>query len=127
MNPIGFIFENYDGIGQWRDTQNGKPIDAVGEVVLTDDIDGTYDGAVELAQALAASEQVQECVASQWFRFGYNRTVTEEDRCSMDQLTESFAASGYDIKELLVGLTQTNAFLYRRAVKPATDDVGGAQ
>ena len=127
MNPIGFIFENYDGIGQWREDQNGKAIDAVGEVVLTDDIDGTYDGAVELAGALAASEQVRECVASQWFRFGYNRTVTEEDRCSMDQLADSFVASGYNIKELLVGLTQTNAFLYRRAVQPATGDMGGAQ
>ena len=127
MNPIGFIFENYDGIGRWREDQNGKAIDAVGEVVLTDDIDGTYDGAVELAGALAASEQVRECVASQWFRFGYNRTVTEEDRCSMDQLADSFVASGYNIKELLVGLTQTNAFLYRRAVQPATGDMGGAQ
>ena len=127
MNPIGFIFEHYDGIGQWRDEQNGKAIDAVGEVVLTDDIDGTYDGAVDLAQALAESEQVRECVASQWFRFGYNRTVTPEDRCSMDQLVETFAASGYDIKELLVGLTQTNAFLYRRAVTEATSEMGGAQ
>ena len=127
MNPIGFIFEHYDGVGQWRDEQNGKPIDAVGDVVLTDDIDGTYDGAVELAEALAESEQVRECVASQWFRFGYNRTVTPEDRCSMDQLVETFAASGYDIKELLVGLTQTNAFLYRRAVVAATDEMGGAQ
>ena len=45
----------------------------------------------------------------------------------MDQLAESFAASGYDIKELLVGLTQTNAFLYRRAIVPATDNMGGAQ
>jgi hypothetical protein len=127
MNPIGFAFEHYDGIGQWRDEQNGKAIDAVGEVVATEDINGTYDGAVELAQALATSEQVRECVASQWFRFGYNRTVTQEDRCSMDQLSESFAASGYDIKELLVGLTQTNAFLYRRAVEPTADDMGGAQ
>jgi hypothetical protein len=127
MNPIGFIFEHYDGIGLWRDEQNGKAIDAVGEVVLTDDIDGTYDGAVELAQALAESEQVRECVASQWFRFGYNRTVTPEDGCSMDELKETFAASGYDIKELLVGLTQTNAFLYRRAVTEATSEMGGAQ
>jgi hypothetical protein len=127
MNPIGFAFEHYDGIGQWRDQQNGKAIDAVGEVVATEDIDGTYDGAVELAQALATSEQVRECVASQWFRFGYNRTVTQEDRCSMDQLSEAFAASGYDIKELLVGLTQTNAFLYRRAVEPTADEMGGAQ
>jgi len=125
MNPIGFIFEHYDGIGQWRDQQNGKDIDATGEVVATNDIDGTYDGAVELASALANSTQVQECVASQWFRFGYNRTVTEEDTCSMEQLNDVFRSSGFDVKALLLALTQTNAFLYRRAVDP--DTTGGAQ
>ncbi|MGB8330520.1 MAG: DUF1592 domain-containing protein, partial [Polyangiales bacterium] len=83
MNPIGFIFEHYDGIGQWRDQQNGKQIDATGEVIQTDDIDGLYDGAPELASALAGSTQVQECVASQWFRFAYNRTVSPEDSCSV--------------------------------------------
>ena len=124
MNPIGFIFEHYDGVGQWRDQQNGKPIDATGEVVATNDIDGTYDGAVELAAALANSTQVQECVASQWFRFAYNRTVTEEDACSMEQLNDVFRSSGFDVKALLVALTQTNAFLYRRAVEP---EAGGAQ
>ncbi len=116
MNPIGFIFEHYDGIGLWRDQQNGKAIDATGEVVLTEDIDGSYDGAVELAHALADSTQVQECVSSQWFRFAYNRTVTPEDTCSLEQLNQVFADSGFDIKTLLVELTQTNAFLYRRTV-----------
>ncbi len=119
MNPIGFIFEHYDGIGQWRDEQNGQPIDAIGEVVATDDIDGTYDGAIELAGALADSAQVQECVASQWFRFAYNRTVTQDDSCSMEQLNDVFRSSGFDVKALLLELTQTNAFLYRRAVEPA--------
>ena len=124
MNPIGFIFEHYDGVGLWRDQQNGKDIDATGEVVQTEDIDGTYDGAVELAHALAESTQVRECVSSQWFRFAYNRTVTTEDSCSLEQLNQVFADSGFDIKTLLVELTQTNAFLYRRAVDL---DSGGAQ
>jgi hypothetical protein len=126
MNPIGFIFEHYDGVGQWRDQQNGMDIDAVGEVVQTDDIDGDYDGAIELASALAGSTQVQECVSSQWFRFAYNRTVTQEDSCSVQQLNDVFRASNFNVRELLVALTQTNAFLYRRAVElePAA---GGAQ
>lgn len=124
MNPIGFIFEHYDGVGQWRDQQNGKDIDAVGEVVQTDDIDGEYDGALELASALAASTQVQECVSSQWFRFAYNRTVTQEDSCSVEQLNDAFRSSNFNVRSLLVALTQTNAFLYRRAVEP---DAGGAQ
>ena len=124
MNPIGFIFEHYDGVGQWRDQQNGKDIDAVGEVVQTDDIDGEYDGALELASALAASTQVQECVSSQWFRFAYNRTVTQEDSCSVEQLNDAFRSSNFNVRSLLVALTQTNAFLYRRVVEP---DAGGAQ
>ena len=126
MNPIGFIFEHYDGVGQWRDQQNGKDIDAVGEVVQTDDIDGEYDGAIELASALAGSTQVQECVSSQWFRFAYNRTVTQEDSCSVEQLNDVFRSSNFNVRALLVALTQTNAFLYRRAVElePAT---GGTQ
>ncbi|RZV51003.1 MAG: DUF1592 domain-containing protein [Deltaproteobacteria bacterium] len=127
MNPIGFIFEHYDGIGQWREQQNGKNIDATGEVVQTDDIDGDYDGAVELAAALAGSTQVRECVSSQWFRFAYNRTVTPEDSCSVEQLNDVFRASGFSIKALLVALTQTNAFLYRRAVEPGPNANGGGQ
>ena len=127
MNPIGFIFEHYDGVGQWRDQQNGKSIDATGEVIQTDDIDGVYDGAVELADALAGSTQVQECVASQWFRFAYNRTVTQEDSCSVEQLNDVFRASNFNVKALLVALTQTNAFLYRRAVELEPDATGGGQ
>jgi hypothetical protein len=126
MNPIGFIFEHYDGVGQWRDQQNGKDIDATGEVIQTDDIDGVYDGAVELADALASSTQVQECVASQWFRFAYNRTVTQEDSCSVEQLNDVFRASDFNVKALLVALTQTNAFLYRRAVE-LESATGGTQ
>ena len=127
MNPIGFIFEHYDGIGLWRDQQSGKNIDATGEVVQTDDIDGDYDGAVELASALAGSTQVRECVSSQWFRFAYNRTVTPEDTCSIEQLNDVFRSSGFNIKALLVALTQTNAFLYRRAVELEPNANGGAQ
>ena len=36
LDPIGFGFENYDGVGLWRDTDNGLPIDASGDVPDTD-------------------------------------------------------------------------------------------
>lgn len=125
MNPIGFAFENFDGVGAWRDEQNDKPIDATGEITLSKDLDGTFNGPVELAKKLAGSQQVASCVASQWFRFGYGRTVSEDDACSMQTLEESFAASGYNLKELLVGLTQTDAFLYRHIVVPEEGAASG--
>jgi hypothetical protein len=115
MDPIGFGFEHYDGIGLWRDTDQGVPVDATGEISGSRSANGSFDGAIELAHQLAESEQVRACVVAQWFRFGYGRAEQEEDRCSMDQLQQAFAESGHNIRALLVALTQTDAFRYRRA------------
>lgn len=116
LDPIGFGFEHYDALGRWRDTENGIPVDASGELTQTD-VDGPFDGAVELAHRLAASEQVRACVVKQWFRFGHGRAEQSADRCSLAQATEAFEASNYNIKALLVALTQTDAFRYRRMIK----------
>ncbi|EYF07456.1 DUF1592 domain-containing protein [Chondromyces apiculatus] len=113
MDPIGYTFEHYDGIGQWRDMDQGQPVDATGEVKRTH-ANGSFDGAIELAHHLAENEQVRQCVVSQWFRYGYGRAEKEEDHCSMVSLQQAFAESGYNIKALLVELTQTDAFRYRR-------------
>ncbi|WP_437681276.1 DUF1592 domain-containing protein [Sorangium sp. So ce131] len=115
MDPIGFGFERYDGIGLYREVDQGAPVDASGEILGSAETDGRFDGAVELAHKLAQSDEVRSCVATQWFRFGYGRAEQAEDECSMAQIQEAFAESGYNIKELLVALTQTDAFRYRRA------------
>ncbi|MEM6992287.1 MAG: DUF1592 domain-containing protein [Myxococcota bacterium] len=114
IDPLGFGFEHYDGIGAWRDTEAGKPVDASGEVVATDDINGTFDGALELSQLLAGSEQVRTCVAQQWFSFGFGRTPAEDDGCSFDTMTAAFAESDHDIRQLLITMVTTDSFRYRR-------------
>ncbi len=120
MDPIGFGFEHFDGIGRYRENEWGLPIDASGELVNTD-VDGPFNGVVELAQRLGSSQQVRDCVATQWFRFGYGRVETEADTCSMDEIRGAFAAADYDIKELIIALTQTDAFRYRPAVRSNED------
>jgi len=48
IDPLGFGLENFDGIGQWRNTDGGIPIDASGSF-----IDGTrFNGAPEFRAAL---------------------------------------------------------------------------
>jgi hypothetical protein len=119
MDPLGFGFEHFDALGRYRADQNGLPIDATGEITLIDEpvIEGPFDGVVELAQRLAQSGRVRECVSKQWFRYAYGRTETEADTCSMDLVNLRFAESEYDVKELLVALTQTDAFRYRQRIQ----------
>ena len=116
MDPIGFGFEHYDGIGLWRAQDHNLPVDATGEVKDSKDANGKFDGAVELAQRLAKSEEVRACVVTQWFRYGHGRPDVKDDGCTIAQLQASFATAKYDIKELLVALTQTDAFRYRKRV-----------
>jgi hypothetical protein len=113
MDPIGLGFESYDAVGRWRASEAGRPVDASGEIVDAD-VAGRFTGAVELGSKLAGSAQVRGCVVKQWFRFGYGRSETPADLCSLATLEARFASAGQDVRELLVALTQTDAFLYRR-------------
>lgn len=114
IDPIGFGFEHYDGVGAYRLTEGELPIDASGRLIATD-VDGEFEGAVELAQMLSRSEQVQQCFARQWFRYAFGRNETDSDECSTRDLELTFAESEGDVLILLRALITSDAFRYRRA------------
>ncbi len=117
MDPIGLGFEHYDPIGQWRDMDNGQTVDATGEIFGTD-VAGTFDGAIELTAKLAQSEQTMACFAKTWFRFALGRSERPEDDGALAVVADKFKASGFKMSELLVALTETNAFRYQRVLDP---------
>ncbi len=120
MDPIGLGFETFDGAGAYRTTENGQAVDVSGQVNQADsELQGPFNGVVDLETKLGGSSTVQQCVSTQWFRYAYGRAETDADACSMATLQSQFAAGGFKIQDLLAALTQTKAFLYRR-VTPAT-------
>jgi hypothetical protein len=117
IDGLGFGLEAYDGIGKFRTTDQGVPIDASGEVTSTRDIDGPYNGGPELAALLAGSGQVRDCAPTQWLRFALGRREVAEDTCTIAALRDAFEASDGDLRELMVALTQTDAFFSYRPVE----------
>ena len=116
MDPIGFGLEAYDGIGRFRSTDGGRPVDPTGEIIDTSDADGPFRGARELAVRLAGSRDVRDCAATQWYRFAFGRLEGPGDACSLRSLQAAFEAARGDVRELLVALTATEAFLHRPAL-----------
>jgi hypothetical protein len=114
LDPIGFALENFNSVGQWQDMEGGKVID----VSVTSPELGSFSGAVELGKKMAESPIVQACFATNWANYAYGRGTDEQDACTMKQLRETFQAKGYNIKELLLELTQTSSFLYMAQVQP---------
>ncbi len=118
LDPIGYTFEHYDPIGLFRDDDQGLPIDSSGQIIDSVDLNGPIVDAIDLAHRLSESEEVRSCVVKQWFRYGYGRADEAEDAHSLAEVQRAFRASGYDIKSLLIALTQTSAFRYRHANHP---------
>ena len=120
MDPIGLTFEHFDAIGQFRETDNGRPIDVSGEIFAVTDptLEGAFVGVQALAEKLAGSDQVRDCVATQWFRFAAGRMEAQADSCSLGTFQEALEASDGDLIELIVGMTQIDSFWYRSPVTP---------
>ncbi|MGC4086709.1 MAG: DUF1592 domain-containing protein [Polyangiaceae bacterium] len=115
MDPIGFAFENFDAMGRYRTQENGQNIDVSGEITLTSDaaLQGQFNGVRALAEKLAQSAAVRDCMSVQWFRYAAGRLEEPNDACSLSGLRERFTNSGADLSELIVSLTQTDSFWYR--------------
>jgi hypothetical protein len=121
IDGIGFGFERYDQLGAYRDVENGLEVDESGEVVGfgEEGLDGVFAGAAELSERIARSSRARDCLATHWYRYTFGRQEQAEDTCSLQQVQARFASAGGDLKELLVALTQTDAFLYRPAIPEA--------
>jgi len=117
MDPIGLGLEHFDPVGRYRDTENGQPVSGAGQLLATD-IDGGFDGAVELGAKLATSAAVSDCVTTEWFRYAFGRSETPEDACSVSQLESAMKADNNRMQSLLLAFTKTDAFLFRKAVTP---------
>jgi hypothetical protein len=118
---VGLIFEHYDAIGHYRETENGLPVDATGYLSETD-IAGPIDGVPQLAERLTESAEVRQCMIKQWFRYTFGRGETDADACTLDKLEGVFLKTNGDLNELLVALTQTDPFLYATPAPESLDE-----
>jgi hypothetical protein len=117
MDPIGFGFENYDGVGLWRDQENGAPIDDSGAVPIGD-VAGPFNGAVEFAQKLGQSRDVRACYAGRYLNYAYGRALNAGDACSTSAAGAAFEQAQGNVKELIAAITQTDGFLLRALAAP---------
>jgi hypothetical protein len=68
IDPFGFSFEHYDGMGGYRAEENGQEVDSTVVVSMDADYDGAYADSNALAAVLAKSDTVCECFARLMFR-----------------------------------------------------------
>lgn len=111
MDPLGLGLEHFDAIGQYRETDQGLPIDATG------DVDGIkFDGALELGQVLRDSPRVAACIARRFYRYALGHLEERDEEGSIELLAHRFEQGGYRFRELVLETVTSEAF--RLARKP---------
>jgi hypothetical protein len=120
LDGIGFAFEHYDGIGEYRATDEGAVVNSATSYAFDEVNVVPFADAVELGQVLAAEPLAQACFAKQWLRYALHRPEVTGDASSLDAATGAFRSAGGSLRELWVALAASRTFRYRTA---APDEV----
>jgi hypothetical protein len=122
INPVGFLFENYDTLGAYTKVDdNGQAVNAAGTIVGATGTMGESDAAINVATAtavdlsknMAGSAAVAQCLVKQLYRYTVKRHETDGDAVTINTLAGAFAGTAQNMPGLLVGLTKSDAFLNR--------------
>jgi hypothetical protein len=109
INTLGFAFEDYDGVGRYRTTDNGQPVDTTGSYPFAE---GTlsFSGAPELMQLVAQGTQAHQCWSKKMASYALERDLIDTERPLIESLGAVSLASGGSLKQVMLALVKNDAF-----------------
>jgi hypothetical protein len=124
INPLGFSFENFDGMGQYREeeqytapVQETLPVDASGSYEFVSGTK-TWQNADELMRILATEPETHICYSKKIASYGLQRNIVAADGPVLSALAATSVSSTASIKQMMLALVRQDAFRTR---------VGGVQ
>lgn len=125
IDPLGFVFENYDPVGRWRDhypvyvedqksgkstTTDGAPIDATG--VMPNGV--PLHDVTDLKRWLAANpEPFARCLSEKLLTYATGRTLNYRERRIVADIVQQQMANQLRFHDLLVALVDSPVFRSR--------------
>jgi hypothetical protein len=113
INPVGFAFESFDGLGQYRAEENGLPIDAAAAFEFADGLIA-FDGASQFNETIAEQVQTHDCYTKHWVEYALGRDTAGADLDLIQRLGDR-SLEGFSIKELIIELVKSDEFRSRNA------------
>ncbi len=110
MDEIGFGLQNFDAIGQWRDKEDGHPVDASGKLPTGE----TFVGPTELVTILSKRHtDFGKCLTEKLLTYALGRGVEYYDKCTVDQIMQNLEQND-QFSTLVLGIVNSAPFQSRR-------------
>ncbi len=116
IDPPGFALENFNSVGQWRETgENGAPIDSGG--VLADG--AKVDGPVALRTAiLSRPEAFVTVLTERMMTYALGRGVEPSDMPVIRNIVKKAALNNYRLSSIVMGIVESAPFQMRTKLEP---------
>jgi Protein of unknown function (DUF1592)/Protein of unknown function (DUF1588)/Protein of unknown function (DUF1595)/Protein of unknown function (DUF1585)/Protein of unknown function (DUF1587) len=112
INPAGFAFESFDGVGAYRSTENGKPIDTSGSYTFEAG-PKSFANLAEFTQLLASSPQAHACYTKKWAADLYARKPRQNDEAVIATLAQRSVDQHLSSQDVVLSLVTNDAFSTR--------------
>ena len=111
MDPIGFGLENFNGIGAWRDRDDGHPLDTSGKLP-----NGMkFNGPAELRKILHEQKDLfVHCLTEKMLTYALGRGLEYYDKCAVSEIMAKLAKEDYRFSSLVLGVVNSAPFQKRR-------------
>lgn len=112
MDPLGFGLENFDGIGGWREKDEGYKIDPAGKLVSGE----SFAGPNELNKILANQkrEEFLHCMAEKMLIYALGRGLEWYDKPTLEQISAEVKAGNMKFSSLIMAVVKSVPFQLRR-------------
>jgi hypothetical protein len=115
MDPLGFGLENFDPIGAWRERNLNAPVDAGGQLVSGE----KFTGPAELKNLLLdRKDTFVRTLTEKLLAYALGRGLEAADWITVREISAAVAADHYRIQRLILEVTRSYPFLYRRPAMP---------
>lgn len=111
INALGFVLENYDAVGRFRDTERNKPIESSGGYLSRSDASVVFRGVDDLSDYLANSDDSHRAFVNRAFQYMVKQPTGAYGPQILDELTAKFVENGYNIRQLLIEIAVVAATL----------------
>jgi uncharacterized protein DUF1592/uncharacterized protein DUF1588/uncharacterized protein DUF1587/uncharacterized protein DUF1585/uncharacterized protein DUF1595 len=107
MDPLGFGLENFNAVGQWRDSDGAFPIDSSGTLPGG----RKFQGPIQLEAILRAKpDSFARCLTEKMMTYALGRGLTEDDKLAVQHIVSRVAAGGYRFSTLVLEIVNSPEF-----------------
>jgi len=120
INPLGFTLEHFDAVGRYRDTDNGKPVDATGSYRQRSGALIKLTGARQLGEYLAGSDEAHAAFVEQMCHYLTQQPIRAFGPDTANELKLAFVREKFNIRRLAVEVMAATALASREQQSAAT-------